>query len=397
MKAQWMLLIVLIVLLVACGGPAPTPDTKSLEATIEARLIATQTAIAPTAAPTATRPAATQTAIANAPYYAEIVARWNAVAAGVTVDIPSFGRVNFLWEDDRFPHPTFKGGSPQAYGAFAKVLLAFFEQGDNFDYLAANRLFTVNLRYGTQPTPGWTFAELADLLSRPDGFGSQDDATRKALKSFSDRIKAFPMPPTPTPALPTATPLPLMPTPVPPAPTTTSTNPLAALTKAIRAWSSVKTFRARLTVPPVPPGQGQGGGGVVNIEVVMPDRFHMVGDGNEVILIGSTTYRKINNQWQRGETFIPSPLVDPKVFEAFLAAIKPDVKLLGPEVLDGTPTLVYELTTPLLPAKTSKFWIAVSDGLPRKYEETSADNPLSKMTIIYSDYNADITINPPIP
>ena len=47
------------------------------------------------------------------------------------VDGFDFGWTTF----NQFPHPTFKGGSAEAYQAFAKVLLAFFDNGDNFDFL----------------------------------------------------------------------------------------------------------------------------------------------------------------------------------------------------------------------------------------------------------------------
>jgi hypothetical protein len=127
---------------------------------------------------------------------AGVVSRWNAVADGLPTELPApFGRVTFHWDGERFPHPTFKGGSAEAYGGFAKVLLAFLERSDNFGYLAANRLFTVNLRSGVPggpkgPESGWTFAALVEQFSRPGSLGSHDEATRKALGSFSDRIQA---------------------------------------------------------------------------------------------------------------------------------------------------------------------------------------------------------------
>jgi hypothetical protein len=125
----------------------------------------------------------------------EMVSRWNAVADGLPADVPNFGKVTFHWDGSHFPHPTFKGGSGEAYGAFAQVLLAFFKQGDNFDYLAANHLFTVNLRSGIPggpngPDTGWTLAQLADRFTGPEAIGTHDEATHKALKSFSDRIEA---------------------------------------------------------------------------------------------------------------------------------------------------------------------------------------------------------------
>src|ERR1700689_3580956 len=66
---------------------------------------------------------------------AEAMTRWNKAAEGATAAGP-IGKVGFTWEADRFPHPTFKGGSAAAYGAFAGVLVKFLGEKDNFEFLA---------------------------------------------------------------------------------------------------------------------------------------------------------------------------------------------------------------------------------------------------------------------
>ena len=54
----------------------------------------------------------------------------------------------FRWEAfDQFPHPTYKGGSEEAYQRFAEILIAFYEGDDNFDYLTRNKCFSITLRY----------------------------------------------------------------------------------------------------------------------------------------------------------------------------------------------------------------------------------------------------------
>jgi hypothetical protein len=80
-----------------------------------------------------TLPAATEQGLLN---------RWNTAAdAAVTA-------IDFNWPDcDQFPHPTFKGGSEEAYVDFAAVLLQFFQQGDDFAFLAKNELFATPLLY----------------------------------------------------------------------------------------------------------------------------------------------------------------------------------------------------------------------------------------------------------
>jgi hypothetical protein len=121
---------------------------------------------------------------------AELLARWNLVAAGVKV-----GSFDFRWEEfDRFPHPTYKGGSAEAYGTFAKLLVALFEKGDNFEFLAASRLFAVEFQYkfpSGQVSKLGSLAQLADRLSQPNALGGGGGDNRKALKAFSDRIQAL--------------------------------------------------------------------------------------------------------------------------------------------------------------------------------------------------------------
>ena len=75
-----------------------------------------------------------------------------------------------------------------------------------------------------------------------------------------------------------------------------------------------------------------------------------------------------------------------------------DLTFVGSEVLDGTPTWVYQYTTnikgPPALKMSSKSWIGIADNLPRKTEQES--KPGQKTTVTYYDYNANITINAPI-
>jgi hypothetical protein len=116
--------------------------------------------------------------------------RWNAVAAGVTVE----GGWDFKWENfDQFPHPTFKGGSEDAYQKFGDILVALYERDDNFQYMSDNRLFRTPLRYvfpSSAPTFETTFeAETSRLLS--EGWVLSNDTQRK-LQDFAARIRNAP-------------------------------------------------------------------------------------------------------------------------------------------------------------------------------------------------------------
>ena len=116
---------------------------------------------------------------------AELLKRWNAVAA----------KSDYEWKEyGNFPHPTFRGGSGEAYGAFAKVLAVFLEKGDNFEYMSKNDLFATELETavsgGSLKGTGWTFAGFVKQFSDPKTFAKLDDDTRKAMKELSARIDA---------------------------------------------------------------------------------------------------------------------------------------------------------------------------------------------------------------
>lgn len=196
--------------------------------------------------------------------------------------------------------------------------------------------------------------------------------------------------PTPTqPPPPTSTP-----TPVPPTVAPTSANPLDALRKVFTGWGSVKSFRARFTRTS---GTTTTDG---TLEVVLPDHFHFISKQSEVIIIGKTIYLKTGTQWQKvalNQGFDFS-FADVKKLQEELG-VATEVKLIGADVLDGAPMLVYQYTTtikgPPAITTTSKVWVAVSDNLPRKSETTGSTG--AKTVTTFSDYNANIVINPPIP
>jgi hypothetical protein len=135
-----------------------------------------------TTTPAPTAPVDTQEVQQN------LLARWNAVASA-----PVDG-LDFRWSTfNQFPHPTFKGGTAQAYQAFAKVLLAFFDRDDNFDFLTRNRLFKLQLIYvlpSGQIGVDTNFEALTVYLTNDAGFPNVAADTRNALATYVDRIAA---------------------------------------------------------------------------------------------------------------------------------------------------------------------------------------------------------------
>jgi hypothetical protein len=117
----------------------------------------------------------------------DLMTRWNAAADGVVIS----GGFTFSWEAfDQFPHPTYKGGTKEAYWGFAEILIAFYEKGDNFDYLTRNKYFSITLGHifpSGQMGVQTSFAQLTEDFSNNDWIPA---ATRDKLATFVARIRA---------------------------------------------------------------------------------------------------------------------------------------------------------------------------------------------------------------
>jgi hypothetical protein len=113
----------------------------------------------------------------------ELMARWNAV--GDSVVVQGFG--TFHWGNfNQFPHPTFKGGSAEAYTRFGEALLAFYEAGDNFPYLTQHNLFTFGLKSGGMTI---TFESLTQMILQ-SGLAQLSMETHQKLADFYAEIEA---------------------------------------------------------------------------------------------------------------------------------------------------------------------------------------------------------------
>jgi len=188
-------------------------------------------------------------------------------------------------------------------------------------------------------------------------------------------------------------------------------DPRGELIKAMRAMLAARSYRSRMLS-----SGSSGTSSIIVLEFVAPDRFHMSRETEspgrptmkqETIIIGNDTWMKMGGApWQR----FPANLGDvikqlrnPKVVEELTQAT--EVKFIGPDVLDGSPTMVYQYTVSDSEGKgfktTAKTWVGVTDGLPRKTEGeadiSTAGKPIhTKSTTTYSDYGADISLEPPI-
>ena len=121
---------------------------------------------------------------------ASMMERWNDYTHGFQIPWdPKLGPGNttFRWEEIiYFPHPTFKGGSEQAYESFGLILIGFLS--NEFSYLQNNNLFTYTLIYqfpSGEVALSTTFKDLSAELSEST---LVSEYVRSQLKILHQRI-----------------------------------------------------------------------------------------------------------------------------------------------------------------------------------------------------------------
>jgi hypothetical protein len=131
------------------------------------------------------------------------------------------------------------------------------------------------------------------------------------------------------------------------------------------------------------------------MEFVKPDRSHIKlssgGQTFEVIRIGTDTYTNIGGRWLKSPVANTAPSqnanIDPdKVVQDFTAnKDNADLPRKGGVItVDGVQCQEWV-------AKEGTFCIGTRDSLPRRFVPASGD-----ITLIFTDWNASITISPPI-
>ena len=138
------------------------------------------------------------------------------------------------------------------------------------------------------------------------------------------------------------------------------------------------------------------------VECIAPDRFHISGDQDEMILAGGNVYMKTGGgEWTR-LLFDPTQMInqirDTKQLDEIRKST--DVVPIGAETVDGVPTMAYRYTmkNPFGMNSTSicKMWVSLADSLPRKMEvEGEFNKTKTRSVVTYYDYGADIKIEPP--
>lgn len=135
------------------------------------------------------------TSFPDASERAELMQRWNESMARTSRSLPQGGTTDFHWSQfERFPHPTFNGGTPAAYQGFAAVLLHFLGDAENFEFLKRTGLLAVRLVYrfpSGQTGLDTSFEELSKKFSAPNdlsGYISTD--ARCKIESMYKMIHA---------------------------------------------------------------------------------------------------------------------------------------------------------------------------------------------------------------
>jgi outer membrane lipoprotein-sorting protein len=185
-------------------------------------------------------------------------------------------------------------------------------------------------------------------------------------------------------------------------------KPVDAMTRAMRAQLDAKSYRAHVTST-----TADGAATKMLIEYAAPDRYRMTGEAPggeagknfkmEYVIVEGATYIKTP-----GGGWVKSPVDGGEMIKAFRdpkmldeLAKTADVKFIGPDTFEGAPMLVYQYTQTnpmgMKLKSTSRTWLSVADGLPRKTEtEGEFDGKKTKTLITMTDYNADIKIESPI-
>jgi hypothetical protein len=169
------------------------------------------------------------------------------------------------------------------------------------------------------------------------------------------------------------------------APAAPSGDEKSIIAKSAVDLKNLKSYRAKVIM------EQQGQTMETLYEYVLPDKYHMVSDFAEMIVIGDDMYMKAGDTWTKvpgggaGAAVADVGVTEDEILEA---------RLEGTENVEGVPTQKYVYTAKVgdNPPIEITAWIGLEDGLPYKIV-TEVEG--STVTQVLYDFNADITIEPP--
>lgn len=172
-------------------------------------------------------------------------------------------------------------------------------------------------------------------------------------------------------------------------------QPLDGIVSSFQKALAAQSFRAKLEATT------EGRTSEVTYDFVAPDRFRMRNGPTEMMVIGEDAYLKTLGSWQRvppGLQTQVKAIHDPQIIEQLKQAT--GIKFIKEDSINSQPMIVYEYTSNnLLGLEGNTFsrtWVGMFDNLPYKSEfEAMTGSVKTKGLIVWSDYNADLKIEPP--
>lgn len=170
----------------------------------------------------------------------------------------------------------------------------------------------------------------------------------------------------------------------------------SAMEQVANAWKDLKSYRMTMTIFD---SSTNAQTGTATVETTLPDKSHSVFDVNgeslEIITIGKDEYVKIAGTWTHATSDLPSTLPtisgNDILNDVATPAASPNLATSkGTDSVNGVECDVYEFKTD---SGSSTMWIGHKDHLI--YKASFSDNS-TRTEILFSDFNADFNIQPPI-
>jgi hypothetical protein len=137
-------------------------------------------------------------------------------------------------------------------------------------------------------------------------------------------------------------------------------------------------------------------------EVILPDRFHLVVNGREILIVGNKTYQKEGDKWTEFPVDIGS--IVSGLIGGMTAEMEngiSDVQYIGPDTVNGVPAQVYQYTSSFKAGdqevkSTVKLWVGVANGLPVRQEVDGEFAGIKSKTVQEIEYDPSIKIEAPV-
>lgn len=168
-----------------------------------------------------------------------------------------------------------------------------------------------------------------------------------------------------------------------------------AVIDALQAYQKAGPYRVDSTI------NANGKTEQMTAEVILPDRFHLKMPSMELLAVGGKTYIKRDDKW------VSFPMDIGSFLSGFTTSVNQDLinrmsnfKVVGSDVINGSPTMVYQFDTTYgagnqSASSVNKLWVDIARGLPVKQEITGSAGGVQSTTVQIITFDPNITIQPP--